>query len=143
MKLLYIALAAVAAALVSVPAHAQPEVVARQVSDTDSIMRERGFLPDDDVVMGTLAAGADEEFELVLDNGADYMVVGVCDNACSDVDLVLTDQGGTEVESDRMTDDKPVLARIGEAGGTFVLAVEMASCGSSTCHYGVRVYRKR
>jgi hypothetical protein len=143
MKLSFIALAAVAAALVSVPAQAQPEVVTRLVSLADSVMGESDFVPDDDIVMGTLAAGGEDEYELVLDNGADYMVVGVCDNACSDVDLVLTDQGGTEVEADRMEDDEPMLLRRGEPGGTCVLTVEMASCGSSECHYGVRVYRKR
>jgi hypothetical protein len=143
MKLSCIALAAVAAALVSVPAQAQPEVVTNQVSIADSIMSERDFLPVDEVVMGTLAAGADEEFELVLENGADYMVLGVCDNACSDVDLVLTDESGTEVEADRETDDKPVLVRVGDPGGTFVLSVVMAACSREECHYGVRVFRKQ
>lgn len=142
MKLPYIALAAVAAALFSTPAKAQPGIVTTQLDSAVVLMRAQGFTPADEAVRGTLAEGADEEFELELESGTNYFVVGVCDGGCSDLDLVLTDGSGEEVESDRELDDVPMLAIQGQSGN-FVLSVQMATCSSSECHYGVRVFQSR
>jgi hypothetical protein len=142
MKLPYIALAAVAAALLSSPAQAQPGIVTTQLDSAVVLMGGNGFVPADDAVRGTLSEGDDEEFELALEAGVNYFVVGVCDGGCSDLDLVLTNSSGNEVESDRELDDVPMLAIEGQSGN-FVLSVQMATCGSSECHYGVRVFRSR
>lgn len=141
MKLSFIALAAVAAALLADPAQAQREVVITQLDSAIVLMAGNGFSPSDDPVMGTLPQGEDEEFEVELDSGSDYFVVGVCDSGCSDLDLVLT-RGSDEVEADREMDDVPMLTLEGQ-GGSFVLSVQMATCSSSECHYGVRIFRKR
>jgi hypothetical protein len=142
MKLPYIALAAIAAALLSSPAQAQPQIVSTQLDSAVVLMRAQGFTPADEAVRGTLAEGDDEEFELDLEAGSNYFVVGVCDGGCSDLDLVLTNSSGNEVEADRELDDVPMLAIEGQSG-SFVLSVQMATCGSSECHYGVRVFRSR
>ncbi|MBW3572972.1 MAG: hypothetical protein KY467_17895 [Gemmatimonadetes bacterium] len=141
MKLPFIALAAVAAALLAEPAEAQPEIVTMQLDSAVVLMAGGGFAPSDEAVMGRLSQGADEEFELELDGG-EYLVVGVCDGHCTDLDLVLTNGGGDEVEADRELDDIPMLSIQGQRG-TFVLSVQMATCSSSGCHYGVRVFHKR
>lgn len=141
MKLSYIALAAVAAALLSSPAQAQADIVTQQLDGVVEKMAERGFVPLADAMMGTLAEGGDQEYDLELE-GNDYVVFAFCDNGCRDLDLALTDEGGDEVESDRADDDYPVLT-LGTQRGTFVLSVEMADCSRSECHYGVRVFRKR
>ncbi|HEU4885362.1 MAG TPA: hypothetical protein VFT45_24150 [Longimicrobium sp.] len=141
MKLPFIALAAVAAALLSTPAHAQPSVVTSQFTEVASGLAERGFVPVADVVRGTLAQGADTEFELELE-GNDYVVMGFCDGGCTDLDLVLTDGSGSEVAADRAADDYPVLT-LESKSGTFVLSVLMATCGNSECHYGVQLFRKQ
>ena len=141
MKLPLIALAAVAAALVSAPAQAQ-NIITTQLDSAVVLMRGQGFTPADDPVLGTLAQGDDEEFELELEAGSQYFVVGVCDGDCSDLDLVLTDSDGDEVEADREMDDVPMLAIDGQSGN-FVLTVQMATCGARECHYGVRVFRSR
>lgn len=141
MKLPYIALAAAALALLSTPAHAQPGIVTTQLDSAVVLMGGNGFVPADDAVRGTLPEGEDEEFELELEAGTQYFVVGVCDGGCSDLDLVLT-RGDDEIESDRELDDVPMLA-IQNQSGTFVLSVQMATCSSNECHYGVRVFRSR
>lgn len=141
MKLSFIAIAAAAVALVSTPAHAQPEIIATQLDSAVVLMGGNGFVPVDNAVTGTLPQGEDEEFELELEAGTQYIVVGVCDGGCSDLDLVLT-RGDDEVEADRELDDVPMLA-IENQSGTFVLSVQMATCSSSQCHYGVRVFRSR
>jgi hypothetical protein len=142
MKLSLIALAAVAAALFSSPAQAQPAIITTQLDSAVVLMRGNGFTPADEPVNGTLPQGEDEEFELDLEEGVQYFVVGVCDGGCSDLDLVLTNRAGEEVESDREMDDVPMLAIEGQSG-SFVLSVQMATCSSAECHYGVRVFRSR
>lgn len=142
MKLPFIVLAAAAAALFSTPAQAQPQVITTQLDSAVVLMAAQGFSPLNDPVQGTLPQGEDEEFELDLEAGATYFVVGVCDGDCSDLDLVLTSRGGEEVEADRELDDVPMLA-IENQSGSFVLSVQMATCGASECHYGVRVFRSR
>lgn len=142
MKLPYIALAAIAAALLSTPAQAQPGIVTTQLDSAVVLMGGNNFVPADDAVLGTLGEGEDEEFELDLEAGNQYFVVGVCDGGCSDMDLVLTNSSGEEVESDREMDDVPMLAIQGQSG-SFVLSVQMATCSSDECHYGVRVFRSR
>lgn len=141
MKLPLIALAAIAAALVSAPTQAQPGTVTMQFDTADARMSSAGYSPVDEIVRGTLAQGADEEFELDLDASSSYVVVAYCDGRCTDVDLVLSDDEGEEVDSDLAADDYPVVAVQGR-GGTFVLTVRMATCSADECHYGVRVYRQ-
>lgn len=139
MKLRLIALAA-AAVLFSSPAQAQ-DIIASQLDEAVNIMGGDGFTPADEPVTGQLAQGGDEEFELELNSGNRYIVVGVCDGDCSDLDLVLTNGSGEEVEADRELDDVPMLAIQGQ-GGTFVLKVQMATCEAAQCRYGVRVFRQ-
>jgi hypothetical protein len=142
MKLPFIALAAITAALVSAPAQAQEEIVTTQLDSAVVLMAGQGFTPADDAVRGALDQGEDEEFELELEAGSQYFVVGVCDGDCEDLDLVLTDGDGEEVEADREMDDVPMLAIEGQSG-TFVLSVQMATCTANPCYYGVRVFRNR
>lgn len=142
MKLPFIALAVAAAALLADPAQAQQDIVTTQLDSAVVLMAGQGFTPADQPVTGQLAQGDDEEFELDLEAGTNYFVVGVCDGGCSDLDLVLTDGSGEEVEADREMDDVPMLAIEGQRG-SFVLSVQMATCSSAQCHYGVRVFRSR
>lgn len=141
MKLSMMALAAGVALLCASPAQAQPQIVSTQLDSAVVLMGGNGFVPVDNAVTGALPQGEDEEFEVDLEAGTQYMVVGVCDGGCSDLDLVLT-RGGEEVQADRQLDDVPMLA-INDQSGTFVLSVQMANCSSSECHYGVRIFRKQ
>lgn len=141
MKLRLIALAA-AAVLFSSPAQAQ-NVVMTQLDSAAVLMRGEGFLPVDEPVLGSLEQGGDAEFELDLQAGVNYVVMGFCDGDCTDLDLVLTNSEGQEVEADRELDDYPVLTMAGGRGGTYVLSVQMATCTVEPCGYGVRVFRNQ
>jgi hypothetical protein len=65
----------------------------------------------------------------------------VCDGGCSDLDLVLSDDDGDEMEADRELDDVPMLAIENTSNVEAVLTVQMATCSTAQCHYGVRVFR--
>lgn len=144
MKLPVIALAAVGAALAfAAPAHAQPQIIRTQLDSAAVLVGNEGFRLQDDVVTGDLDQGENEEFELALEGGMTYIIIGVCDGDCSDLDMALTTAGGDDVDSDYETDDVPMVMVEVERGQTYHLKVEMAACSVAPCAYGVGVYGKR
>ena len=145
MKLPVLALAALAAALVfaaPAPVAAQRTVEQAQLDSTAVLMRGRGYRPQDEFVHGSMNQGADEEFELSLEGGKEYVIVGFCDGDCTDVDLVLTSASGAEVDSDVAADDYPVVMVEPGRSGTYNLKVVMAACSVEPCFYGVGVFAK-
>lgn len=145
MKLKVIALAAFAAAMAfaaPAPAAAQPNVVQAQLDSTVVLMNGRGFTQQDDFVTGSMNAGANEEFELSLDGGKQYVIVAYCDGDCTDLDLALTSAAGADVASDYETDDYPVVVVEPAQAGAYNLKVIMATCSQEPCFYGVGVFAK-
>jgi hypothetical protein len=144
MKLSMMTVAAGAALLCASPAQAQDEwtqQVSQQLDEVVEAMAERGFSPVGDPHIDALSEGASDEVELQLEPGS-YEIVGMCDADCEDLDLVLS-RDSAEVTGDFETDDTPVLAFQVEGGGTFTLRVDMATCTSGPCRYGVRVFTSR
>jgi len=140
MKISTLLLAAGAALLLASPAHSQAELVTAQLAQVDSVMTAGGLTAAAEAVRGTLPASSDEEFQVQLTGGLRYMIVGVCDGACSDLDLTLTDAAGRTVAEDKALDDLPLMAVEG-LDGTFTVKVEMVSCSTEQCHYGVRMFQ--
>lgn len=141
MKLPVIALAAIGAALLfAAPAHAQPAIIQTQMDSAAVLMRAQGFRLQDDIVSGDLDQGEDEEFELELEGGKTYIIVGVCDGDCSDLDMALTTAAGADVDSDYELDDVPMVTVEVERSGTYHLKVEMATCSVAPCAFGVGVF---
>jgi hypothetical protein len=141
MKLPFIALAAVGAALLfAEPAQAQPAIIRTQLDSASVLMRNQGFSLQDDIVTGDLRAGEDEEFELDLEGGKTYIIVGVCDGDCTDLDMALTTSGGEDVDSDFETDDVPMVMVEVARGATYNLKVQMAACSVEPCAFGVGVF---
>lgn len=141
MKISMMALAAGAALLCASPAQAQDQwmqQVHAQLGEVTQRLNANGLTSAGEPRVGALNEGASDEVELQLTAGS-YLIVGVCDTDCSDVDLLLS-QNGTEVDSDFEADDTPVLAVQVPEGGTFTLRVDMAACTSGPCRYGVGVY---
>lgn len=133
-------LALAAALLIAAPAGAQEDLIASQLDSAAVLMAGSGYQPLSDAVRGTLPPGEDEEFPLELRAGVRYVILGVCDGGCSDLDLVLVDAAGGEAGADREMDDVPIVAFQAPADGRYVVKVEMATCGTANCGYGVRVF---
>ncbi|HLM66606.1 MAG TPA: hypothetical protein VK358_03720 [Longimicrobium sp.] len=141
MKLPVIALAALGAALFfAAPAAAQPDIIRTQLDSATVLMSGNGFRLQDDIVSGDLRQGQDEEFELELEGGKSYIIVGVCDGDCTDLDMALTTAAGADVDSDYEDDDFPMVMVEVESGATYNLKVQMAACSVEPCAYGVGVY---
>jgi hypothetical protein len=141
MKLPAIALAAFGAALLfAAPAAAQPSVVTTQLDSAVTLMSNQGFAKQDDFVTGNLQQGEDSEFELQLEGGRTYIIVGVCDGDCTDLDMSLTTASGQDVDSDFEDDDVPMVTVEVPSGGTYNLMVRMAACSVAPCGFGVGVF---
>jgi hypothetical protein len=140
MKLPVIALAFGAALLFAAPAHAQPQIIRTQLDSAAVLMGNEGFRLQDDIVTGDLRQGEDEQFELELEGGRTYIIVGVCDGDCSDLDMALTTAGGEDVDSDYETDDVPMVMVEVPRGAVYHLKVEMATCSVEPCAFGVGVF---
>jgi hypothetical protein len=88
---------------------------------------------------GRLSAGASTTGTFNVASGANYIVIGACDEGCSDLDLVVRDSSGNEVGSDFEDDDAPMVVIPAGSGGRYTFEAQMVTC-TSNCHFGVRSY---
>jgi hypothetical protein len=88
---------------------------------------------------GRLAAGASTTGTFTVTSGAAYIVIGACDEGCSDIDLVVRDSSGNEVGRDEEDDDAPMVVIPAGSGGRYTFEAQMVTC-TSNCHFGVRSY---
>jgi hypothetical protein len=101
-----------------------------------------GFMPMDTVHFGVLLPREADTLALTLQGGTRYVVVGVCDEDCGDLDLRLLDAVGKPVASDDRSDNHPVLSIVVAAGGPYQLKVAMVKCSTPPCYYALRVLEK-
>ena len=81
--------------------------------------------------------------KLELKAGVEYIIAGVCDDDCKDLDLILFDGDTTNVvEHDTGTKEPPVIYIKPKRTGTFTLGIKMSSCAVSPCSLAVLVMKK-
>ncbi len=102
--------------------------------------QSRGYSPVTPMVTGNLNQGANTSHNFPLTAGRNYVIIGVCDRDCTDVDLRLYDASGNTIASDVAVDDHPTLQFTAGMSGNFRLQVEMATCSTNPCYYGVQLF---
>ncbi|HVX87745.1 MAG TPA: hypothetical protein VG940_02370 [Gemmatimonadales bacterium] len=117
-------------------------VVRQQLDNAGRVATDRGYQMSHEVFMGRLDDDQNESLNIPLDGGTQYILVGVCDQDCTDVDLTIYDPDGNEVDSDLETDDKPVLQLTARNNGRYRVKVSMVACSANPCRYGVGVWAK-
>jgi hypothetical protein len=123
------------------------DILERQMTAVGNTVAQQGYQADPgafhtDMIVGTLYSGASVGLEVDLDFGVEYMIVGVCDADCSDLDLSLTDLQSNILFEDLLDDDAPILSFTAPGGGVYFLLVEMYECSVEPCSFGYRVYRR-
>ena len=78
-----------------------------------------------------------------LRSGVEYGLVGVCDSDCADVDLKLYDENYNLVDADTRSDDMPVVTVSPRWSGQYYIEVDMETCRTDYCYYGVGVFGRR
>lgn len=86
-----------------------------------------------------LQPGGDARWQLHLQAGTPYRIIGACDNECSNVDLELIDSSGAVVASDALPDDYPIVDHTPAAAGIYQIRVMMMTCTLAPCYAGARV----
>jgi hypothetical protein len=114
--------------------------VLEQIRTASELFAPEGYSMVGDAHMGSLDDEASEDFHVTLQAGMHYIMVGVCDNDCPDIDLMLLDDTGNEIDSDYETDAVPIVEVTPFRAQSYRVHVYMADCTSAPCFYGVGVY---
>lgn len=83
-----------------------------------------------------------ESFYFDLRASKTYIIDGVCDKDCRDLDLCLFDESGNEIGCDAATDDHPVVQVSPRWTGQFRLRAKMYNCQANPCRFGIMVCGK-
>ena len=105
-------------------------------------LASKGFRLTHQIYTGDLKDEQSENVVFELDPGSTYVVVGVCDNDCKDLDLKLVNAAGKEIDTDVEEDDAPVVAVTPAKAERYTVRAIMADCGASPCRYGLGVFAK-
>jgi hypothetical protein len=135
------------------PTVAQPTVAqpAPATGDVIAITMQRraqmvaaGMSPATPILRGTLAEGASQDFQAVMQAGKCFRIIGIGDIGVQDLDLKLFDPNGVQLQQDIATDNYPALGVEApicpSTAGAYRLQVEMYR-GSGA--FGVQVYETR
>lgn len=90
-------------------------------------------------VHGSLRDDETSSHTMEVVGGNAYVLLGACDNDCTDVDLKIFDQSGTMLMQDIAVDDTPVLLFTANGSGRYRVEVIMATCNRSPCYYGIQL----
>jgi hypothetical protein len=90
-------------------------------------------------VYGSLNDDAQATHEMTVVGGNQYVLMGACDNDCTDVDLKIYDTAGNLQMQDVAVDDTPVLTFTANSSGKYRVVVAMATCNRNPCYYGVQL----
>jgi hypothetical protein len=94
-----------------------------------------------DIMIGEIGQDETIDYTFRIDPAKAYVVYGACDDDCTDVDLLASDEDGKAVDEDIEDDDAPVLVIMpGWAGDRLTVSVSMASCETDVCVTGVGLY---
>jgi len=124
-------------------AQATNEALVNQLLGTAAGMaKERGFSSTHSRHNGSLNVNQTETVTLDLNAGTSYMVIGLCDQDCSDIDLWISDENGYEIDSDTLEDDVPIVEVTPRRNARFSIRAKMITCNVEPCFYGIGVYGK-
>ncbi len=119
------------------------QTVTNKLAGMASRAREQGYATQlGQTQAGSLAQGATHSLAVSLVAGGNYLIIGACDQDCTDVDLRILGPGGGQVTEDVALDDRPVLRFTAPATGTYRLDVIMATCSTSPCYWGVQTFAR-
>jgi hypothetical protein len=101
----------------------------------------QGYQPEGELLSSSIARRKSEYRTLTLEGGARYAILGVCDEECYDIDLVLSDAADSTLVQDVQPDDTPVIAFTAPATGQYRLETVMFSCRLDNCAWTGQIFR--
>lgn len=117
-------------------------IILQQLQHAQAAAAQQGFQMVGQPVSGGLQQGQSWNIPGELYAGYDYRVLGVCDQDCNDMDLVLFDGNGAVIAQDTTTSSQPMLAVQTPYNGAFTIQVQMYHCAVAPCYYAVALYAR-
>lgn len=114
--------------------------ILQQLSNVEQALSAQGFQRMAQPVTGQLPAGQHQNWPLTLQAGGDYRLVAVCDNDCSDLDLIVYDENNVLVAQDVLPDATPVATIAPRWTGAFTAQAVMQQCTVQPCYYALVLY---
>lgn len=102
-------------------------------------LASEGYRPVGRPLRGDLFVGETATIAIPLAPETAYAVIGVCDEDCDDLQLVLVSATRYEVDADRRGTVVPIVRTTSSNGGTYHVQVTMAACRVSPCRYEIVV----
>lgn len=116
--------------------------VRQQLDGAAGRLRKDGYVLTHQIHTGELKEDEQEDVTVELEKGVTYVILGVCDNDCKDVDLRLMNRAGKEVDTDVEVDDYPAVAVAPDRKERYTVRAIMAACRAAPCAYGFGVFAK-
>ncbi len=139
MRTLLVAAALAPACLLLTAAAPMQDVLDQLTDKATELFGEKGLTPTGWVSNGTLAQGATKTVSVTLKDGVSS-IVGMCDTDCGDLNLVIKDSKGNELDIDLEDDDFPIL--LTDKGCTATVTVTIVACQTSACRYRLGGFKK-
>ncbi|MBX3430338.1 MAG: hypothetical protein KF779_12230 [Hyphomonadaceae bacterium] len=118
------------------------DYLTQQLDNQEPNNAERGFAHAVGPLAGTLSSSRAAQLPLTLRAGQEIRIVGVCDQACNDLDIRVLDPRGAIVAQDVRNNDHPVVDMRAEMFGQHTIEVAMIDCRAPRCRYAVNVYTR-
>jgi hypothetical protein len=114
--------------------------ILQQLGRVQQALSAQGFQQVSPPVTGQLNAGQSQNWPVTMSVGYDYRIVGVCDNDCGNIDLIVYDENNVMVAQDVLTDATPVATVAPQWTGPFTAQAVMQHCTVQPCYYALVLY---
>jgi hypothetical protein len=120
----------------------QQQLVLDQLDAFGAELEKQGYQRTHGLRIFALDQAENQEFMIRLKAGTTYAIAAFCDRGCSDLDLAIFADGVEPVAQDTESNDHPAIDLEVTGTGVFKFRVNMATCTSSPCIYGVALHGK-
>lgn len=118
------------------------DVVGPQLARLRGIFRDKGYIETHNPITGNLRSNSINDISVTLRSGTSYLITSICDQDCSDIDILLYDQSGKLITSDQEADDQPVVSVSPYETETYTIRVRMVHCSREPCNFGTQIFGK-
>jgi hypothetical protein len=115
--------------------------VAAELRRAAQALEQQGYRMRGEPMLGTLNQGEVDSLWVGLREGVDYALVGVCDSACTNLDLRLFDDATHEVAA-ALEPGPPILRVTPTLRTKYRLRAIMTACNHSPCRYSVGIFER-
>lgn len=134
------AAAVLSLSMFAAPATAQDPTGAAMVTATLDQLPGALDLTEQTRSAGRLPQGRSQTVTANVLGGGDIVFIAVCDENCSDIDIIVKDSAGNEVGRDVLDDDMPMVRLQNTSNDRYSIEVGMSVC-TGTCNWGLASYK--